>query len=140
VIGDLFYGSDGWMAVNGAGFQVYKLPTGSTGGGRKGAPTGAGRASKAEKTMDEKHEGGDDTAPHMDNFLSAVRSRNYKDLHADVEVGVASANLVHLANASYRVKRELQYDEATRKFVNDKEADQYLTRVYRKPYVVPDKV
>ena len=31
-------------------------------------------------------------------------------------------------------------DEATRKFVNDKEADQYLTRNYRKPYVVPDKV
>jgi predicted dehydrogenase len=138
VIGDLFYGADGWMAVSGGGFQVYKLPrSGGAADGRKGGPQ---NARKAEKIMDEKKDVGDDTGPHMDNFLSAVRSRNYKDLHADVAIGVMSANLVHLANASYRVKRELQFDNSTHKFVNDKEADQYLTRHYRAPYVVPEKV
>ena len=120
-IGDLFYGSDGWMCVDGSGFQIYK-------------------GQYSEKTMDERHEGGDDTIGHMENFLAAVRSRKHEDLHADVAVGVMSANLVHLANASYRVKRELKWDDASHRFVNDKEADQYLTRHYRAPYIVPEKV
>jgi predicted dehydrogenase len=118
---DLYYGSEGWMCLDDSGFQIYK-------------------GQFSEKIMDEKHGEGDDTAVHMENFLAAVRSRKREDLHADVEVGVMSANLVHLANASYRVKRELKYDEATHKFVNDKEADAYLTRHYRAPYVVPEKV
>ena len=121
MIGDVFYGSEGWMCVDAAGFQVYK-------------------GMRSEKTMDEKHDSVSDTAPHMENFLACVRSRKQEDLHADVAIGVMSANLVHLANASYRVKRELQYDEAARKFVNDKEADAFLTRKYRAPYVVPEKV
>ena len=120
-IGDLFYGSEGWMCVDGTGFQVYK-------------------GQRSEKVMDEKHDPLGDTAPHMENFLSCVRSRKQEDLHADVAIGVMSANLVHLANASYRVKRELKYDEAAHKFVNDKEADAYLTRHYRAPYIVPEKV
>jgi len=140
VIGNLFYGSEGWMAVSGSGFQVYKLPQKSATAAEGSRASGPLRASKSEKTMDEKHDQLGDTGPHMDNFLAAVRSRNYQDLHADVAVGVMSANLVHLANASYRVKRELQYDEATHKFVNDKEADAYLTRKYRAPYIVPEKV
>ena len=37
-------------------------------------------------------------AAHMENFLAACRSRNYKDLHADVQIGVLSADLCHLAN------------------------------------------
>ncbi|MCU1261209.1 MAG: oxidoreductase domain protein, partial [Bryobacterales bacterium] len=48
--------------------------------------------------------------------------------------------LVHMGNASYRVGRKLNFDSTTHKFVNDKEADQYLTRKYRAPYVVPEKV
>ena len=44
----------------------------------------------------------DDTIPHMANFLKAVKSRNRADLNADVSVGVNSADLVHMANISYR--------------------------------------
>jgi predicted dehydrogenase len=145
VIGDLFYGSEGWMAVSGASFQVYKIPDAkpaadATPSRRGAAAGGPQRARRAEVVMDVKHDGADDTGPHMDNFLAAVRSRKHEDLNADVAIGVMSADLVHLANASYRVKRELKYDEAARKFVNDTEADQYLTRHYRAPYIVPDKV
>ena len=57
-----------------------------------------------------------------------------------IEVGVTSTNLAHLANASYRLKRLLQYDEAARSFVNDAEANACLTRKYRAPYIVPDQV
>ena len=118
-IGDLFYGSDGWMSVDGAGFQVYKGETN-------------------EKIMDEKvSRGVNETTAHMENFLAGVRSRNYKDLHADVAIGVQSANLVHLGNIAYRLNRRLEFDDKTHHFVNDKEADKMMTRDYRKPYVVP---
>jgi predicted dehydrogenase len=118
-VGDLFYGSEGWMAVDSAGFQVYK---------------------GKEKIMDEAKAPGDDAAPHMSNFLAAVKSRDYKSLNADVEIGVASADLAHLANTSYRLKRTLRFDESTRKYIGDEEANKMLTRNYRKPYVVPEKV
>ena len=45
-----------------------------------------------------------------------------------------------LANVSYRLGRELKFDNAKEKFVNDAEADAMLSRKYREPYVVPDKV
>ena len=124
-IGNLFYGSDGWMALGGNSFQVYK--------GEKG-----------EKVMDEQGEkaadGDGSNAPHFRNFLQAMRSRNPKDLTADVEVGVTSAVLVHVANISYRLRRELTFDPKTLTFPGEAEANQMLTRQYRAPYIVPDKV
>ena len=120
-VGDLYYGTDGWMAVDGAGFQVYK-------------------GESSEKVMDEKSTPGKDTVPHMENFIAACKSRNYKDLHADVEIGVASADLCHLANIAYRLGRTLKFDPAKMNFGNDAEANKMMTRVYRKTYVVPEKV
>jgi hypothetical protein len=75
----------------------------------------------------------------MANFLAACRSRNYKDLHADVAIGVMSADLCHLANASYRAGRKLNVDAAKGRFTGDgaAEGNQYLTRPkYRAPYAV----
>ena len=39
-----------------------------------------------------------------------------------------------------RVGRKLDFDAKTERFVNDEEANALLTRKYRKPFVVPDKV
>ncbi len=117
-VANLFYGSEGWMALDDNGFQIYK-------------------GDKSEKTMDVKDVTPGDAGPHMSNFLSAVRSRNARDLHADVQVGVTSADLCHLANISYRLKRSLKFDPSQQKFVGDSEADAMLTRNYREPYVVP---
>jgi len=116
-VGNLFFGADGWMWVDGGGFTIYK-------------------GESHEVALEEKRErGGDESVAHMRNFLAACRSRNYKDLTADVEIGAASADLCHLANISYRVGRKLNWDAARRRF-NDAEADKLLTRDYRKPYVV----
>jgi predicted dehydrogenase len=122
-IGNLFYGSDGWMAVDSRGFQVYK-------------------GEKDEKVMDEKSEGGYqwDTIPHMRNFVDVVRSRKYQDLHAEIEIGARAAALCHLANISYRLGRKLTFDDAKRQFFNDAEGNKMMTRDYRRPYVVPEKV
>ena len=52
-----------------------------------------------------------------------------------------SAALGHLGLISYRTGRSLIFNPAAEKFVNDKEADNYLRRkTYRKPYVIPDVV
>jgi hypothetical protein len=45
-----------------------------------------------------------------------------------------------LSNISYRLGRQLTFDGAKEKFVNDAEADALLTRKYREPFVVPQKV
>jgi hypothetical protein len=69
-----------------------------------------------------------------------VRAGKSDGLHADIQDGHLSTSLCHLANISYRVGRSLRFDGAKEKFVNDKDADALLTRVYRKPYVVPATV
>jgi hypothetical protein len=86
--------------------------------------------------MDERPErGGDATGLHMQNFLGACRSRNYKDLHDPLNNAYLSASLCHLANISYRVGRQLTLQPGPR-FANDADANKLLTRDYRKPYVV----
>jgi predicted dehydrogenase len=116
-VGNLFYGSNGWMSIDSNGFQVYK-------------------GEKSQQTMNVKAEPGSDVAPHMANFLAACRSRRYQDLHADVAIGVMSADLCHLANATYRTGKRLAVDAARGRFTADDAANALLTRIYRKPYVV----
>jgi hypothetical protein len=119
-IGVTFFGSKGYMPVDEHGFQIFL--------GDKGVP---GEAMKHVETEI------DDTIPHMANFLKAVKSRNRADLNADVSVGVTSADLVHMANISYRVGRKLNYDAASGSFTGDAEANAMMSRpVYRSPYVV----
>jgi hypothetical protein len=80
------------------------------------------------------------TNPHMQNFLQAVRARDYKLLHADIAVGVRAAAFCHLANISYRVGRTVKMDQATGHFLGDDQANALFTRNYREPYVVPAAV
>jgi hypothetical protein len=110
--------------VDGKGYRVFK--------GRE-----------REKVIDERPEnakGGYDTDAHIANFLKAVRSRNPKDLNADIEVGVRSASMCHLANISYRLGRQLNLSPNKWAFANDAEASRMLTRAYRAPYAVPANV
>jgi predicted dehydrogenase len=117
MVGNLFYGNNGWAAMSDAGFQAFK-------------------GESNELIMDERPEKGQDaTALHMQNFLAACRSRNSKELHDGLDNAYLSASLCHLANISYRVGRKLTL-EAGPTFVNDAEANKLLTRDYRKPYVV----
>jgi hypothetical protein len=45
----------------------------------------------------------DGGSSHVENFLTAVRSRKHTDLTADIEEGHLSAALCHLGNISYRL-------------------------------------
>jgi predicted dehydrogenase len=76
---------------------------------------------------------------HQDNFIDCIRTR--KKPNTDVEQGHYSVLLCHLANISYRVgNQKLTFDPETESFVNAPEANKYLKRTYRAPWVIPDKI
>ncbi|MDQ6708015.1 MAG: gfo/Idh/MocA family oxidoreductase, partial [Acidobacteriota bacterium] len=118
--GNLLYGTEGWAAMSDQGFQAFK---------------GESNELVMEERPDRGPGGGDATKLHMQNFLAACRSRNYKDLHDEIANAYLSASLCHLANISYRVDRKLTLTTGP-KFANDPDANKLLTRDYRKPYVV----
>jgi len=47
---------------------------------------------------------------------------------------------VNVGFAALTMNRDLSFDPARMQFTGDAEANKLLTREYRKPYVVPDKV
>ncbi|MGH9719886.1 MAG: Gfo/Idh/MocA family protein [Bryobacteraceae bacterium] len=77
---------------------------------------------------------------HFQNFINCVRSRKREDLHCEILEGHMSTSLCHLGNIAFRTGRKLTFDPATETFPGDAEANRYLTRQYRAPFVVPDKV
>ena len=127
-IGNTFYGTEGFLEINGSQWQAFRK--------RENKPfAGSGVGEKPTDFMTPPGGGG-----HYGNFIDAIRSGKDEDLHCQVYDGFMSAALPALANISYRMGRELTFDGAKEKFVKDPEADKMLTRVYRKPYVVPDVV
>lgn len=116
-IGNFFYGDKGYMVVN--GYNDYKTFL-----GKEREPGPAGKS------------GGD----HYKNFIDAVRARDKSMLNGPVETAHLAAGLAHLGNISYRLGRTLKFDPQKEVFVGDKEANAMLTRKYRAPYTVSDKV
>jgi predicted dehydrogenase len=116
-IGNLFYGSKGYLAVD--SYTSYKSWM-----GREQEPGPA------------RQTGGD----HYANWIEAIRTRQRETLHAEIEEGAISTALVHLANISYRLGRTLHFDAASFSVVGDAEANRLFTREYRHPFVVPETV
>ena len=122
--GDCFLYSDlGWMTFNGNGYKTYF--------GTKNEPGPA--KSENDIPPEERSDG-------WKNLIDCVRSRKREDLDNDILEGHMSAALGHLGVISYRTGRKLVFNPETEKFVKDPEADKLLTRTYRKPYVMPEKV
>ena len=116
-VGNTFYGSKGYLAIDGYG--QYKTWLG-----------------KDQEPGPARTEGGNNWA----NFIEAVRSRKQSDLNAPIEEGYMSTVLVHLANISYRLGRSLEFDAQNLSCKGDPEATRMFTRQYRAPFVVPEKV
>ncbi|HOZ45369.1 MAG TPA: Gfo/Idh/MocA family oxidoreductase [Candidatus Hydrogenedentes bacterium] len=73
-----------------------------------------------------------------ENFLNAIKSRKLEDCPCDGNIGHYSAAHCHIGNVAYRLKRSLNFDPKTERFVGDDEANAMLTRAYREPFVVPE--
>ena len=59
---------------------------------------------------------------------------------ARMEENLSGKNGLKLSGQDYRLGRKLTVDAKAERFVDDPEADKLLTRDYRAPFVVPDKV
>jgi len=119
-VGNIFYGEKGYMLIK--GYSTYETYISV---GREKYVKGPARS-----------EGGN----HFQNFIDAVRAHDKSILNGPVETAHTSSGLAHLGNIAYRLERQLNFDPKTEKFVGDAEADKMLTRKYREPFVVPDKV
>lgn len=69
---------------------------------------------------------------HHNNFFDCMRTRARPN--ADIEQGVRSTNAVLLAGIALKVRRKLNWDGDNERFINDDEANRYLTRTYRAPW------
>jgi len=119
-IGNVFYGSEGYMVMTHRGWQTFM--------GRKREPGPSGQVH------------GNTDRTHYQNFIDAIRANDPSILNGNVEQGHYSCSLIHLANTSYRLGRSLDFDPRTQRYVNDDEANKMLTRNYRSPFVVPQRV
>ena len=130
-IGNMFYGTDGYVEINGGHWKAYRQ--------REEKPF-AGTGVVSEKPNDPTFLAPPGGSSHYGNFLDAIRSGKNEDLNCNIYEGYMSGCLPALANISYRTGRQLTFDGAKEKFVKDREANKFLTRNYRKPYIVPDEV
>lgn len=115
-VGNLFYGSKGFMTKNVNEWQVYY---------------------GKERTEGEKGSG---LGNHYQAFIDAIRAGDQKLSNGDIREGFYSCALIHLGNISYRLGRSLEFDPVNMKFINAPDADALLKRQYREPFVMPDKV
>jgi predicted dehydrogenase len=116
-IGNIWYGSKGYMATSSEGWRTFM--------GKEGAP---GPKSEADPGY-----------PGFVNFIDVVRSRKREDQLAEVEEGAISTMLIHLANISYRTGRTLYFDPVSYSCKGDPEATAMFTRdQYRSPFTVPN--
>jgi hypothetical protein len=123
-VGNIFYGSKGYLSTGDEDAVTYV--------------TWLDRDQEQQPPV----KGGTENA-HFKNFIDCIVSRNKADLNAPIEEGHISCALVHLANASYRLGRTLNFNPETQQVIGDEEANKLLRdgdRGYRKPFVVPQEV
>jgi predicted dehydrogenase len=108
-VGVIFEGSDGYVAL-----------TSYTGG--------AAFDKRGEQIQ--RFNGGQ-YADHFANFIKAVRSRDHKDLNADILQGHLSSALCHTGNISYRLGKETSLEEIKARLAAVKSADKNLETLDR---------
>ncbi|HEX4945951.1 MAG TPA: Gfo/Idh/MocA family oxidoreductase [Blastocatellia bacterium] len=118
----VFHGTKGTLSIMRSGFtvvpEVWKAISKNT--------------TPAMQPMEMKGDGNEAQTLHIRNFLDCVKSR--KRPNADVEDGHLTAAMCHLGNIATRLNRMLKWDAERELFLGDREANQMLSRPYRKPW------
>ena len=118
--GNVFYGTKGYMVFS-----------------RRGAfSTFLGPKSQRGPTEGKELRGQRGYAEHMDNFLTAVRTRR-PITRANAEAAHLSCALVHFGNIAYDTNSTLDFNAKSGRFVDNPAADKLLGKSYREPYGLP---
>ncbi|MBM3744677.1 MAG: Gfo/Idh/MocA family oxidoreductase [Acidobacteria bacterium] len=143
---NVFYTSEGYLTAAG-GWKAFKGNFASRQRGGEVSESGIDERPTNASFPKASYEPGPATEPdkepqvnHFQNFIACVRSRKVEELHCDIAEGHMSAALCHLANISFRLGRKLVFDPQKERITGDPEADKLLTRTYRAPYVLPERV
>ena len=121
-VGNIFYGDKGYMVIKGYGtYETY------LGENREKGPS---RSETGELTL------------HFQNWFEAIRARNMSIQNGPVQTGHLASSLAHLGNISYRLGRQLEFDNVAERFIGEgeNEANAMLSREYRAPYLMPEVV
>ncbi len=106
--GASFHGEKATLVTDGVGYTLFD-------------PTGKQIAKVAGSGAD---------APHLQNFLDAIRER--KSLNAPIHEGHKSTLLAHLGNIAHRTGRPIRVDPASGHIPDDIEAQKLWSREYQK--------
>ncbi len=102
-----FYGERGSLVISGNNVSIYDL----------------------KQKLVREVKGVNDKVSHFQNFVNAIREGT--PLNAPIAEGHKSTMLTHLGNIAWRTGRNINFDPATGKIVNDKAAEAFWKREYR---------
>ncbi len=114
--GVIFYGVDGVLITDGSGWKAHDFD-----------------GSVIEQ---QDAQGGN----HYQNFIDCVISRERPN--ADIEIGHTSTSLCHISNIAYRTRLNLEFDSQSQRLIGlgAEQANQYVWRTYREPFVLTEDV
>jgi predicted dehydrogenase len=113
--GAAVYGENGYVIIGNGSWRAH---------GPKGELVKTGSSTKRE-----------DDVRHKRDFFKCIRDGGTPA--CDIQVGHVASGLVHLGNIAWRLDRKLHFDGNSERFTDDGEANKYLGRTYRKPWVLP---
>jgi predicted dehydrogenase len=143
--GIAFYGTDGTLVVDRAGYEVLPETRGTfekmepfykrdLEAADTPNPWGSERDIWIGRTATVQGEGSEQHLAHVKNFLNCVESR--KRPASDVEDTHYSTTTTHLANISFQTGRTIRWDSQKEQIVDDAGAAKLLRRNNRDPWVV----
>jgi predicted dehydrogenase len=112
--GIAFYGSTGTLVIDRAGYTI--------------TPEGPNAVTQT-------FPGSEQEFAHATNFVQAIRGE--KTTLCDLATGHRSSIPCTLSSIAYRTGRKLTWNADKERFDGDAAADRYLTREYRKPWILP---
>ena len=118
--GVAFIGNNGTLVVNRGGWEVI--------------PEEEGGESLVEVPAIAEYEGSD-LHRHTLNFTNAIR--NGEELKAGIEIGHKVAVVAHMGNVAYKTGRKINWDQATRSFIDDDEANALRWASYQNGWDMP---
>ncbi len=137
-VGDLVYGSKGWMSLDNEDVGSSKVHYSDI----SLQPSGYSSYKEADGpdfTSDDPATS-DSVVNHFTNFINCIKSGKWQDLNAEIMEGHLSTSLCHLGNIATRLNRTLSFNPNAERFVGDEEANSYLTKFYRAPFILPENV
>jgi len=131
-----FHGTKGNLSLSRSGFKVTAEKWATTDDAEEtGKKKKVDKDDKKKMTEEMTDPGSEQPVAHVRNFLDCVKSR--KRPNADVEEGHLSAILCHLGNIATRLGRSLRWDAEKEEIAGDADANRWLSKEDRKPWVLP---